>query len=237
MILDRLYKNETDVLYLIEKSLQNRNSLLLTYFNQHCFNIYSSNKEYKNILEEKFEIFLDGIGIFWTLKLFGYRNIEKFNATDLNERLLDFFSKLGTRIYLIGGMFDEKFLNDKLIKKNINLAGYNNGFFNDQNIDLIINKINNTSAEVIIIGMGVPKQEIFAERISESVKCKIIICVGNFFEFYFETKKRAHVFFRNMRLEWLFRLYTEPNRLWKRYLIGIPLFFYNVLKMKLSPDK
>jgi N-acetylglucosaminyldiphosphoundecaprenol N-acetyl-beta-D-mannosaminyltransferase len=237
MIFNKLIKNESEVLKLVENALSFKNNLLLTYLNQHCFNIYNSNRLYRDLLDKNFNIFLDGIGIYWTLKLFGYRNIEKFNATDLNEKLLEYFSQLGTRIYLIGGMFDENFLSDKLFKKNINLAGYNNGFFNDQNIDSITNKIDSTSAEVIIIGMGVPKQELFADRISRSVRCKIIICVGNFFEFYLGTKKRGPEFFRNIGLEWLFRLKTEPKRLWKRYIVGIPLFFYNVLKMKLGLDK
>jgi len=85
--------------------------------------------------------------------------------------------------------------------------------------------------------MGVPKQEIFAEKLSQSQNSKVIICVGNFFEFYFKLKKRAPVFVQNIGMEWLFRLFTEPSRLWKRYLIGIPVFFFKIFRIKFFRDK
>jgi len=101
----------------------------------------------------------------------------------------------------------------------------------------LIRKINESCADVILIGMGVPKQELLAYELSEKVKVDLIICVGNFFEFYFDTKKRAPELLRNSGFEWVFRILIEPKRLWKRYLIGIPLFLYRIYKMKLKFNK
>ena len=80
--------------------------------------------------------------------------------------------------------------------------------------------------------MGVPQQELFAEKLLRIPDSKVVICVGNFLEFYFGTKKRAPVFIQKIGMEWLFRLITEPGRLWNRYLIGIPLFIFRILKLK-----
>ena len=172
--------------------------------------------------------------MYFASKLFGIKNIEKFNASDFNNHLCERFSGKGSRLFLIGGNFSESLIEEVQLKKKLNICGYKNGYFNSDEIPELIKKINNSGADIILIGMGVPKQELLAAELSEKVKVDIIICVGNFFEFYFGTKKRAPALLRNSGFEWLFRLFTEPKRLWKRYLIGITLFLYRILKMKTS---
>jgi len=236
MILDKLYKNENDVLCLVDKSLKLKSGLILTYMNQHCFNVFNSNIEYKNLLENKFEIFLDGVGIYFALRFLGYKNVQKFNATDLNKKIFNRFSEQAASLFLIGGRFEEKFINEKALQKKINVVGYQNGFFDEKDLSSVFQKINGVTLDAIIIGMGVPNQEMFADQLGKKFDNKLIICMGNFLEFYFGTKKRAPEVIRNSGFEWLFRLITEPTRLWKRYLLGIPLFLYNILKMKLGSD-
>ncbi|MCH7517195.1 MAG: WecB/TagA/CpsF family glycosyltransferase [Bacteroidetes bacterium] len=99
-----------------------------------------------------------------------------------------------------------------------------------------MNDINSSSCKVIIIGMGVPRQELLAFNISKRAKVILIICVGNFLEFYFGTKKRIPKIFRNTGVEWLYRLISEPRRLWKRYLVGIPIFLFRILKLRIKTD-
>jgi N-acetylglucosaminyldiphosphoundecaprenol N-acetyl-beta-D-mannosaminyltransferase len=77
--------------------------------------------------------------------------------------------------------------------------------------------------------MGVPLQEKIAFELSKRINGLQIICVGNFLEFYFGTIKRAPKFLHNSGFEWIFRLLTEPRRLWKRYLIGIPVFIARII--------
>ncbi|MFC2102926.1 WecB/TagA/CpsF family glycosyltransferase [Bacteroidota bacterium] len=230
MIFEKLYNLESDVLTLVEKRHKEKEGLLLTYFNQHCYNIYNSNQEYKHLMENEFEIFLDGTGIYYALKLHGFKNIQRFNATDFNEKIFNYFSEHGVRLFLIGGKFDDKFINEKASQKEINVLGYQNGFFLQSDFPLISEKIRRASPEAIIIGMGVPKQELIAFQIKQVFKQELIICVGNFFEYYFGTKRRAPEIFRKTRMEWFYRFLSEPRRLWKRYLIGIPFFIYNILK-------
>ena len=105
MIFFKLYKTENDVLDLIDRTFENNSGYLLTYFNQHCFNIYISNKEYRNLLDNSFEVFFDGVGIYLALKMFGYKNVQRFNATDLNEKIFNSFAEQHTSLFLIGGKF------------------------------------------------------------------------------------------------------------------------------------
>ncbi len=117
------------------------------------------------------------------------------------------------------------------------ICGYQDGYFEQSETYELIDKINASGAQVIMIGMGVPKQEILASKLSNSVKLNLILCVGNFFEFYFGTKKRITENFRNIGLEWIYRLLSEPGRLWKRYIIGIPLFILRIIKLYLRRGK
>jgi len=138
---------------------------------------------------------------------------------------------------IIGGKFEPEFIQKEAAKRGINLISYQNGYFPEAQIDEVIRDLNKLKNKVFIVGMGVPYQEIFAERLSQISDYKIGICVGSFLEFYFGTKKRTPVFIRKIGLEWMFRIITDPKRMWKRYIIGIPFFFYRVLKIKLTSKK
>jgi len=239
MIFDKLYKNEADVLNQIDSSLISKKCRKLTYLNQHCFNIYNSNSEYRILLDNKFEVFLDGIGIYLVLLMLGYKNLQRFNATDLYDKIFNLFSYGQTSLFLIGGKFGKEFITDKAPEKNLNIVGYHNGYFNEQQFLHIVEELKIVKPEVIIIAMGAPKQEILADKLSTLLNVKLILCVGGFLEFYFGTKQRATKVLQNIGMEWLYRLITEPGRLWKRYLIGIPLFLFNICKysIKLKSEK
>jgi len=244
MIFDKLYKNENDVLDLIDRTFENNSGYLLTYFNQHCFNIFNSNDEYRNLLDNSFEVLLDGVGIYLTLKIFDYKNVQRFNATDINKKIFNRFSAKQIPLFLIGGKFSKEFVLERASEKKINVVGYQNGYFSfgdelqmEKDILLLVDQIKRTSAEVVVIAIGVPKQEILAHKLVSLVEVDLILCVGGFLEFYFESKKRAPKILRDLGIEWAYRLFKEPTRLWKRYLVGIPIFLYNVFKEYLKFKK
>ncbi len=235
-IFEKIITNENEIYDLIIKSLNEKNNVLISYINQNTFNIYYSDKNFRKLLDEKFIVFSDGIGIYYALRFLGIKKIQKFNASDLNYDLMDYFINKGKNIFLIGGKFKTNFIFKKAKEKGLNLVGYENGYSKEEHIGSIIKEINNTKPDVIIIGMGVPKQEFFANRISEHINCSAIICVGNFLEFYFGTIVRAPKFLQNIGLEWLHRLIVEPKRLWKRYIIGIPLFVIRIFILKINKN-
>ena len=230
---DKIITDENEVLTLIKNYSDAERNLLLTYLNQHCYNLYIKNSNYRKILEENFNVYMDGTGIFYALKLFKHKNIQRFNASDLNEKLFGYFKSTKEKMFIIGG----KFRSDKiqlLINNGFNISGYKNGYFNFDTEKKIIDNIKKAEPDVIIIGMGVPNQEIFASKLDEQLRGKKIICVGNFLEFYLGTVKRVPKVFRNSGIEWIFRLFTEPGRLWKRYIFGIPKFVISIVKLKLT---
>ena len=234
MIFDKIIKDEDEVKSIVKESLNKNSNLLLTYFNQHCFNIYFSDKSYRNLIDSHFLCYLDGIGIYLALKLFGYKNVRKFNASDLNDIIFSDLIMRKIKVFIIGGTFSEELINKITRENGLIICGYQSGYFNETETYELIDKINKSKAQVIMIGMGVPKQEILVFKISNSVNVNLILCVGNFLEFYFGTKKRIPDRFSNSGLEWIYRLLSEPGRLWKRYIIGIPLFVLRIAKLYLQ---
>lgn len=228
MIFDKLIKYEEGVEILKNFKDENQNCLI-TYFNQHCFNVYSSDQNYKYLIDNYFHTYIDGFGIYLAVKLFKYNKFQKFNSSDLNEKILKYFIINNFNIFIIGGNFSSDIIKNTE-NKGLKICGYQNGFFDQAGQRLIIKRIKKINPDAILIGMGVPKQEYFAAELSTELKGKLIICVGNFFEFYFGTIKRIPKSFRNLGIEWIFRLFTEPRRLWKRYLIGIPVFVFLLFK-------
>lgn len=233
MIFNKLLTDFDSVVQKVDYSIDNKKPLLLTYLNQHCFNIYFTNKDYKNLLDTKFNVYQADLGIYLALRFLHKKNVNKIDATNMNEMLLDKLKRDKVSLALVGGDFDEKFIMEESHMRGINIVAYKNGFFDNTKTEDLISFLKNKDFRVCIVGMGVPKQEIFAEKLGSVLNNAVVICVGNFLEFYFGTKKRAPIFIQKIGFEWLFRLISEPVRLWKRYLVGIPVFVYRVLKLRI----
>jgi N-acetylglucosaminyldiphosphoundecaprenol N-acetyl-beta-D-mannosaminyltransferase len=89
-------------------------------------------------------------------------------------------------------------------------------------------------ADVVWVGLGVPKQDFAAEKLRGMNAAPVICCVGAAFDFYAGSKRRAPAMVRALGLEWIFRLLQEPSRLWERYLVGNALFVYDFLVERIS---
>ena len=105
--------------------------------------------------------------------------------------------------------------------------------FSDEDNQAIIHAINNTNPDLLWIGMTAPKQEKWTyQHWNElNIHCHVGT-IGAVFDFYAGTAKRAPVWWQEHSLEWLYRLCIEPKRMWRRYLLGNPLFVLNILKEK-----
>ena len=233
-ILNKIITSENSLLSLIKSSDDN---FLITYINQHCFNTSFTDREYFDILTSGFKIYADGVGLYLSLKFLGFHPLENFNASDLNQKAFDYFIENRTKIYILGGKFDKSLIVTKLAQKGLNIKEYSNGYEDTDSLGELAHTISNSCADVIILGISVPKQEKIAYELFKLLPDKSFLCVGNFLEFYLGTKTRAPEFLRNSGFEWLFRLATEPKRLWKRYVIGIPLFIFRVIKLKFTLTK
>ena len=107
--------------------------------------------------------------------------------------------------------------------------------FSDEDNKAVIKAINDANPDLLWIGMTAPKQEkwTYAHWNELNIHCHVGT-IGAVFDFYAGTAKRAPQWWQEHSLEWLYRLCIEPKRMWRRYLLGNPLFLYNVLKEKIG---
>ena len=230
-LLDKIICNEEEIVRYIENPETTDSDFLLTYFNQHAFNIFWDNEEYRNWLLTDFHVFYDGIGLFSVLSLYK-RARKRLVATDTYNKIFNrIINNAKYKIALIGGKEELHAIisNHSEIK---NIVFHKEGNFTDNFIKEIETELLLYGPNILMIAMGTPLQEEVALHVSKIYHNCLIICVGNFLEFYFGSIKRAPVIFQKLGIEWLFRLITEPRRLWKRYILGIPEFLYRIIKIK-----
>lgn len=111
----------------------------------------------------------------------------------------------------------------------LKIAGAHHGYF--QSNHEIVEAINRSHADVLIVGMGVPLQEKFIAGFDRELFCTARLGVGAFIDFASGNVPRAPYLFRKLRIEWLFRLLREPKRLWKRN-VGSLIFLCRILLYK-----
>lgn len=233
-ILDKLIINPELILNQIVDSINNGKPALFTYINQNTFNLLCKNLEYYQVLRDKFNLYSDGTGMWILNRIVDKKYYKLFNATDLNYMVMNYLSNLEANVFIAGGKFDPNFLSKVLAEKKLKLSGYVDGYKEHYDFEKIADVIRKDSVSVVFVAMGPPKQEYFAKEIFNRNTNKVILCVGNFLEYYVGTQKRAPKLLINSGFEWTYRLLIEPKRLWKRYLLGIPIFLFSVVKLFLK---
>lgn len=233
-LFEKIIFEENNIFSKIKTAIIAKEGIIVTYFNQHCFNIAYGDKKYLELLKKYFTVFAADFGILFFYSLF-FKKIKIYNATDLNKKIIDLIIENKKEIILIGGDHHLDEIKELCIRNNILLSNYYNGY--NFNFFDLIDKIKENSFNIIFLGMGVPKQEFIAKQIFEELPNSLIICVGNFFEFYFGFDKRAPKILINIGLEWFYRLIKNPSKFWKRYIIGIPLFIFRFLKLRFIYDE
>lgn len=108
------------------------------------------------------------------------------------------------------------------------------GFFDRERSAEILAEVRALNADILLVAMGSPGQEKWVDDHVGPLDARLVITVGALFDFVAEELPRAPKFLRRLRLEWFYRLAMEPRRMWRRYILGNPLFLLHVLWHKLS---
>jgi alpha-1,3-mannosyltransferase len=116
-------------------------------------------------------------------------------------------------------------------------VGCHHGHFDNGKLPEIIDVIRRSKADVLLVAMGNPKQELFIQKHLKATGCILGVGVGALFDFLAGDVPRAMPWVQRLRLEWLYRLAHEPRRLASRYLIGIPVFLARILRQSWSGSR
>lgn len=231
LVLDDI--NTTEGLEDVGKFLSSNKNHLILFINAHCFNIAQKNALYKETILSADLVLNDGIGVKLGMRLKKQFPKENMNGTDFIPRVLELAAKERKNVFFLGGkpgVCEKAARNAKLQFQELNIVGCNDGYF--QNDEEIIEKINSLKTDVLIVGMGVPRQELWIAENIRKLNTKVCIAGGAIIDFQAGNVKRAPIWMQRMYLEWIYRLLQEPRRLWKRYIIGNVVFFINILKLR-----
>jgi alpha-1,3-mannosyltransferase len=200
--------------------------------NAHALNIASSDQVAREELS-KLLIFNDGIGVALASRiLYRWHFPENLNGTDFVPAYLD-ATRRSFKIFLLGarpGVAEKAARTLVPPDSRHRVVGVRNGYFTPDMDAAIAKDIRRTGADLLLVALGNPAQEIWISKNLKATGCSLAFAVGGLFDFAAENVPRAPLWMQVQGIEWLYRLMQEPGRLWRRYLIGNWLFLGRVAR-------
>lgn len=212
--------------------------------NVHAFNIAKQNSWFKNFLNESDIVFCDGYGVILGARILGYHIPERITYADWMWKLAEYSAHSNYTIYLLGGNAEVvELAKTKLVNSypTLKIVGCHHGYFDkrkdSRENEFVINQINQSKPNILVIGFGMPLQERWLIENWEQMDVNIALTGGAVFDYISGTLRRAPAWMTNHGLEWLGRLIYEPHRLWRRYLLGNPIFLWRVVREWININK
>ena len=173
----------------------------------------------------------DGQPLVWAMRMLGHPTASRVYGPELMARYCERAARTGTRMFLYGGRNQ-----GALVQLALNLrrrypgvkivGGYSPPFreLDEDEIAAVTDEINGSGADVVWVGIGVPKQEKWMAAMRSRIQAPVLVGVGAAFDFHAGLVPQAPGWMQESGLEWLFRLAAEPRRLGRRYLRYNPRF-------------
>lgn len=224
-------------LALLEEKLVSREGFThIAFLNANNANVMVGDPEYRDVLDRCL-VLPDGIGVDIAAHfLHGGRFTANLNGTDFVPAALTFISK-PLRVGLLGATSEVLQAAAVNFRKHTpwhEFIEISDGYFDREDPVLILKRIEAARIDLLLVAMGTPLQEKWVDRHLSADHARVVISVGALLDFVSGRVARAPSWIRRLRSEWLFRLWLEPSRLWRRYVLGIPVFLWHVLRHRLS---
>ena len=221
--------DDADELSLLDALSSEDKPRVLAFVNAHAMNLAVNNGELSEALLCSDYLLRDGSGMSILYRLMGLGAGLNMNGTDFIPKVLK--KKSGKKIAIWGTQ--EPYLTKAAINIkqhfNLDVVSMHHGF---ESIEFYTELSKTIRVDLVLLGMGMPKQEQLANQLKQIGTNSLIICGGAIIDFIGNKVSRAPNWVRRCGLEWLFRLACEPKRLFKRYVIGNPLFLVRALLLR-----
>lgn len=207
-----------------------RRSAVVDFMPVHGLIVAARDREHRQVMNDFDLIACDGQPVRWALNRFHDAGLdERVYGPTTMLRVCERCAAEDLPIYLYGGKPEVlETLCDKLLQKlpTLRIVGAESPPFRPLTEDedaAVVKRINSSGAGVVFLGLGCPRQEVFAHEHRERIQATQL-CVGAAFDFHAGAVKQAPPWMQKRGLEWLYRLTREPGRLWKRYLVTNSIF-------------
>lgn len=197
------------------------------------------NEAFREAMRSSDLILPDGMSIVLASRFLGFPLPERVTGGDLMEQMCAEAAHYGFSVFLLGGPPGVAAMAGANLARRypgLNICGTcwpPPGFENDPaEQERVIAVIREAAPDLLCVGLGAPKQEIWIDANRAILDAAVIMAVGAALERQAGLRRRAPRWMQRMALEWLFRLILEPRRLWRRYLLGNPRFVAIVLRQR-----
>ncbi len=233
--------HEKELLDIVSQSIADRKKILVLSGNVHSFNLCYKTPWLREFFNQSDIVRIDGAGIRLGAGLLGYSTPPRMTWADLGWNLAEMAAKKGFRLFLLGAKPEvAKNAAEKLRERypDLEIAGVNHGYFTKESghpeNEAVIEKINIEKPDILLVGFGMPLQEKWVKENYENLSSNVIFTVGAAFDYISGELERAPYWMTKIGFEWLGRMFIEPVRLWRRYVIGNPFFILRVIGQRIG---
>lgn len=206
------------------------------FINAHCINLTYQDQDYYRVLQAADFCFPDGVGLRIAGKMLGRQITHNVNGTDMFPLLCAALEESDAGVFLFGGqpgVAEQTRSWIELHYPQVRVSGVRHGYFSPEEEPLVVRHIAHSGARLLLVALGAPAQDVWIRRHLAELGVTVAMGVGGLFDFYSGRIPRAPLWVRSRGGEWLYRLYQEPRRMWRRYILGNPLFLLRVLRERL----
>jgi N-acetylglucosaminyldiphosphoundecaprenol N-acetyl-beta-D-mannosaminyltransferase len=196
-----------------------------------------SDPEFLQILKTADLVTPDSIGVIWAAKKQNQQIKERVSGVDLCDRLCAMSADRGWRIFLLGaapGVADLAAEKLRLKHPGCNIVGVRHGYFPSESDEIVAQEVAETRPDVLLVAMGIPRQEKFIKKTQRIINASIAMGVGGSLDVFSGKAKRAPVLFQKLKLEWLWRLVLNPSKISKAKFL--PKFVRLILRDQRSSN-
>jgi N-acetylglucosaminyldiphosphoundecaprenol N-acetyl-beta-D-mannosaminyltransferase len=224
--------------HLVSRAINNGENILIANHNLHSIYLYHHDEMMRNFYQRADYIHIDGMPLLMWGRLLGYplKREQRVTYVDWIHPLMAMAEREGFRVFYVGGKPGVAVRAAEIL-----CARYpalkiqtHHGYFTEEENKVVLDKIRDFQTQILIVGMGMPRQEHWVADNLENITANVILTAGACFDYIAGVIPTPPRWMGRLGLEWLYRLFSEPRRLAKRYLVEpwalLPLAINDILK-------
>lgn len=221
---------QEEALQRIREFLKEDKPRLVVTCDAYAFTVASQDEEFAQILRNADMATPDGIGVVMGGRLLGLPIKERVSGVDLVQKLFPLAERENWSFFFLGGkegVAEEAARRTRKAFPRLRIVGCQHGYFKPEEEKEVVKKIRESKADILLVGMGIPKQEKFIWRNKDELGVKVAIGVGGTLDVLAGRVKRAPLLMRRLGLEWLYRMLCQPSKIAK--VSTFPRYFLLIL--------
>lgn len=223
----------------IRRVVRRKQQAIIPHVNIHAFNLAWKIPWLQDFFKRAHLVYCDGDGVRWGAAILGRPVPVKIAFTRWIWKFSEFCEREKLSLYLLGAKPEIVAAAARRLKEKypaLNLAGYHHGYFDPESEEnnRVIEEINRLKPDILLVGFGMPLQEQWLARHQKHLSAYALLPGGGVLDYAAGRLGQAPPWMIRWQIEWLFRIWEEPRRLFFRYAHDIPVFFFRVFREKMT---